>query len=473
MKILRNNSVVHTKFLCGFALAMLFLQTKILFSQEYDYSDSLLDEDIFVNENVPILTPPPLLHERTSTEFTILGKKLTSKFKMTDYHPGQQSEPLRYAVKTILTIINKEISVDKYNFSDVYKIKNPDFKLTKANKIPFIAGDHSVGDVISAQHSRQTLILTTWRSGSTFLGDLLNQYPGSFYFFEPLHYYSNVDEAYMSQTEESFLESLFKCKFDLKNFGYLQHVAHWANTFLFKNHNFRLWNSCHSVLPLSSMCFLPEFLSFACKLHPIKLIKTVRMRMRKVEKLLSDPMMNLKIILLVRDPRGVFNSRGSALVSNWCTDVDCASPTNECKDLLDDLENAQRLHDQYPGRIHLVRFEDISLDPENIVRKILAFLDLPWIERMEEYIATHTVQDNLKIDKETKNVDPYSTSRNSSAVAFAWRKSLAMSNISAIQSVCKEPMNHLGYKLINSADDLNSLPLEKTAREVWPMAFRN
>ena len=108
-KIFRNNSVVHTKFLCGFALAMLFLQTKILFSQEYDYSDSLLDEDIFVNENVPILTPPPLLHERTSTEFTILGKKLTSKFKMTDYHPGQQSEPLRYAVKTILTIINKEI----------------------------------------------------------------------------------------------------------------------------------------------------------------------------------------------------------------------------------------------------------------------------------------------------------------------------------------------------------------------------
>ena len=29
---------------------------------------------------------------------------------------------------------------------------------------------------------------TTWRSGSTFLGDLLNHYPGTFYYFEPLHW---------------------------------------------------------------------------------------------------------------------------------------------------------------------------------------------------------------------------------------------------------------------------------------------
>ena len=423
---------------------------------------------------MPILTPPPFLHERTSTEFTILGKKPTSKFKMSAYVPGKQSEPLQYAVKTILTIMNKEMSDDNNNVTDIHKIKSPDFRLSKANKIQFIVGKHTVGDVIPTQHSRQTLILTTWRSGSTFLGDLLNQYPGSFYFFEPLHYYSNIDEAYMSQSEEAFLESLFKCKFDLKNFGYLQHVAHWANTFLFKNHNFRLWNSCHSVLPLSSMCFLPEFLSFACKLHPIKLIKTVRIRMRKVEKLLSDSTMNLRIVLLVRDPRGVFNSRGSALVSNWCTDLECASPANECKDLLDDLQHAQRLHHQFPGRIHLLRFEDLTLDPENIARKLLSFLDLPWIERMEEYIATHTVQDNVKIDQKNSDnhPDPYSTSRNSSAVAFAWRTSLPMSNISAIQSVCQEPMDHLGYKPVQTSEDLKSLPLRKTAREVWPMTFK-
>ena len=94
----------------------------------------------------------------------------------------------------------------------------------------------------SLQHySRHTLILTTWRSGSTFLGDLLNQYPGTFYYFEPLHYYANNINSGDKMSKADFLESLFRCKFDRRNFGYLEHVARWSNTFLFKNHNFRLW----------------------------------------------------------------------------------------------------------------------------------------------------------------------------------------------------------------------------------------
>ena len=33
---------------------------------------------------------------------------------------------------------------------------------------------------------RPVLVVSTWRSGSTFLGDLINHYPGVFYYFEPL-----------------------------------------------------------------------------------------------------------------------------------------------------------------------------------------------------------------------------------------------------------------------------------------------
>ena len=36
------------------------------------------------------------------------------------------------------------------------------------------------------QPLRRILILTTWRSGSTFLGELLSMIPGTFYSFEPL-----------------------------------------------------------------------------------------------------------------------------------------------------------------------------------------------------------------------------------------------------------------------------------------------
>ena len=70
--------------------------------------------------------------------------------------------------------------------------------------------------------------------------------------------------------------------------------------------------------------------------------------------------------------------------------------------------------------------------------------------------------------------NPYGTSRNSSAVAFAWRDQLPYSNISFIQSQCSEAMEKLGYKLMRSQDDKESLrwPLEKSPREVWPFWCR-
>jgi hypothetical protein len=49
-----------------------------------------------------------------------------------------------------------------------------------------------LGDTHSANEARHVLILTSWRSGSTFLGDILNHYPGTFYSFEPLHYISRM-----------------------------------------------------------------------------------------------------------------------------------------------------------------------------------------------------------------------------------------------------------------------------------------
>ena len=38
----------------------------------------------------------------------------------------------------------------------------------------------------------RSLIITTWRSGSTFLGDVLNSHPGNYYHYEPLLDYEIV-----------------------------------------------------------------------------------------------------------------------------------------------------------------------------------------------------------------------------------------------------------------------------------------
>ena len=55
-------------------------------------------------------------------------------------------------------------------------------KMSESKKIGQYLGDWHALD----KPLRRILILTTWRSGSTFLGELLSMIPGTFYSFEPL-----------------------------------------------------------------------------------------------------------------------------------------------------------------------------------------------------------------------------------------------------------------------------------------------
>ena len=57
-----------------------------------------------------------------------------------------------------------------------------ELKMSASKAIGEYLGDWEALD----QPLRRILILTTWRSGSTFLGELLSMIPGTFYSFEPL-----------------------------------------------------------------------------------------------------------------------------------------------------------------------------------------------------------------------------------------------------------------------------------------------
>merc|ERR1711894_40453 len=97
----------------------------------------------------------------------------------------------------------------------------------------------------------------------------------------------------------------------------------------------------------SETCDLPTLYYSTCPMFPIRLIKTVRLRIRETEKLFLDPIIGktLKVILLVRDPRGMMKSR---LSQSWCTFRLCYEPSIFCKDLLDDVRDAFKLKEKYP-----------------------------------------------------------------------------------------------------------------------------
>lgn len=62
-----------------------------------------------------------------------------------------------------------------------------------------------------------------------------------------------------------------------------------------------------------------------------------------ISPLLQDPEVNVAVIHLVRDPRGILLSYWKA---GWEQD-----PQKACDDLLDDLTNSQILRQQYPEKL--------------------------------------------------------------------------------------------------------------------------
>ena len=126
------------------------------------------------------------------------------------------------------------------------------------------------------------------------------------------------------------------------------------HSFLFTRHNSRLWSSCTDFKPRESLCFSADYMGEVCSRHPVRLVKTVRLRVREASHLL-DSLEELKLVVLVRDPRAVFNSRWSGRVSTWCHNRHCSDPAVSCSDLDDDIRHALRLQSQHPGQVLLLR----------------------------------------------------------------------------------------------------------------------
>lgn len=129
----------------------------------------------------------------------------------------------------------------------------------------------------------RTVIITTWRSGSTFLGDVINSVPGNYYHYEPLLGYGimQIRGAPHSESALRTLKSLLNC--DYTNLHkYLRFGM--SHVYLF-THNTRLWNQCEVY---QQFCWNATFLNDFCKLFPFQSMKTVRLRLWLAEDLLKD-----------------------------------------------------------------------------------------------------------------------------------------------------------------------------------------
>ena len=129
----------------------------------------------------------------------------------------------------------------------------------------------------------RSIIVTTYRSGSTFLGDILQAIPGSYYFFEP---FVNTSISTLFESTDvnpiyNHAKKLLNCDFSNMN-HYLSYARSHKSYF---QHNKYLLKTCPTIL---SNCYFRSFLEPYCKLFPIQVMKTVRPSLKSMSSLLSN-----------------------------------------------------------------------------------------------------------------------------------------------------------------------------------------
>ncbi|XP_029438074.1 carbohydrate sulfotransferase 1 [Rhinatrema bivittatum] len=340
--------------------------------------------------------------------------------------------------------------------------------------------------------SRKThiLILATTRSGSSFVGQLFNQHFDIFYLFEPLYHvqYALIrkasqgggitDRRIVLGAGRDLLRSLYDCDlYFLENYIKPQPVNHTTDKLFRRGASKALCSPpvCEALGPVDihmeeGNCIKKcgtlnlTLATESCKDHEHVAIKTVRVpEVSDLRALVEDPRLNLKVIQLVRDPRGILASRSETFRDTYRLwriwratgrkpyNLDTSQIVAVCEDYLNSVSTGLNRPLWLKGKYMLVRYEDLARNPMKKTEEIYSFLGISMDSSIERWIENNTRADNTSVKHK------YGTLRNSAATAENWRLTLSYDIVEFIQNTCQEVLAQLGYKTVNSPQDLKNL----------------
>ncbi|KAL5020202.1 hypothetical protein ScPMuIL_003094 [Solemya velum] len=183
-----------------------------------------------------------------------------------------------------------------------------------------------------------------------------------------------------------------------------------------------------------------------CRSSKIRAIKSVRIHRRDdILKYLLTRLPGLKIIHLVRDPRGIVPSRRR--LEHFTSPIKHAASL--CKDMELDICKNIPLFNSTPKRIHKVIYEEMAENPASTIRKVYEFLQ----EKPPEQMITSIV----KKCSANAGSGAYGTSRtNSSKTAYAWRQTIPFELARFIDDHCGVIYRYGGYIRLQSDSQLKN-----------------
>ncbi|XP_036620063.1 carbohydrate sulfotransferase 1 [Trichosurus vulpecula] len=340
--------------------------------------------------------------------------------------------------------------------------------------------------------SRKThiLILATTRSGSSFVGQLFNQHLDFFYLFEPLYHVqytllprftqgkSPTDRRVMLGASRDLLRSLYDCDlYFLENYIKPPPVNHTTDRIFRRGASKALCSPpvCEAQGPVDMnleegdcvrKCGLLNLTlaAEACRERSHVAIKTVRVpEVNDLRALVEDPRLNLKVIQLVRDPRGILASRSETFRDTYRLwriwdgtgrkpyNLDVTQLTTVCEDFWNSVSTGLTRPPWLKGKYMLVRYEDLARNPMKKTEEIYEFLGIPLDSHVERWIHNNTRGDR------SSSKHKYGTVRNSAATAEKWRFRLSYDIVAFTQNACQQVLAQLGYKVAASEQELKNL----------------
>ncbi|XP_073515212.1 carbohydrate sulfotransferase 5-like [Phyllobates terribilis] len=334
------------------------------------------------------------------------------------------------------------------------------------------------------------LILSTWRSGSSLLGQIFSQHPDVFYLMEPAWHVWRTLPSYsahvLHMAVRDMVRSVFKCDmsvFDtyIENKKNVSHLFQWYSSKAlcsppacdsFSRYNISNGTACRKLCGNSSFSKVEE----ACDKYSHIVVKELRfLDITVLYPLLKDPSLNLKILHLVRDPRAVGKSRGQAPRA-LAGDNGIVLDTNGTKINNTNYEVLRKIcqshvnmyktaNDKPPpflkGKYLLVRYEDLVRNPLGKVEEMYKFANLKLTDHLSQWMYDITHGEGAGKRKEAFETTP----RDARNVSEAWRNVLPFSKVRQIQDVCKEALTAFRYQFMNSEAEQK----DKSRDFIWPL----
>uniref|UniRef100_H2L485 Sulfotransferase n=1 Tax=Oryzias latipes TaxID=8090 RepID=H2L485_ORYLA len=348
----------------------------------------------------------------------------------------------------------------------------------------------SINDVIT-----NILILATTRSGSSFVGQLFNQNPEVFYLFEPLYHVqsallprlatsrNSAERRLMLGPARDLLRSLYQCHLSsLERYIQPRPTQHLTDKLFRRGASQSLCSApvCEASLsPKEQKLVLADegecvkkcsplnisLAASACRTRHHAAIKTVRIpQISDLRALIEDPKLNLKVVQLVRDPRGILASRIETFRDTYRLwrlwratgrrphNLDLSQINTVCEDFLQSVSTGLARPRWLKGRYMLLRYEDLARFPLQKTRELYTFLGLVLESSVVDWIINNTRGSN---DLSTRQ--KFTTVRDSAANAENWRVKLSFDLVVYTQTACKPLLGLLGYKTVLHPRELINL----------------